>query len=552
MSVVYNVAMNEVSGKYRNLLELGEGGTAHVYLAVAHGMSGFNKLVVMKTLKQNLVADPEYHQMFLTEARLAARLNHPNIVQTNEVTEGGGIPSIVMEYLEGQPLSAIVARARGKFPLGMHLKVVLEALAGLHYAHELRDYDGTPLRLVHRDVTPHNIFVTFEGQIKVLDFGIAKVATAGAQTQEGVLKGKIRYMAPEQIVGDPIDRRADIFSVGVMLWEAAVGERMWKGQSDATVMNNVLNGEIPPIASLRPDVHPELDRVCCRALAHNPQDRHATAADLEADLEKIIPLLGPNGLISNREIGKFVSELFADLRRETRAVIDNQLKRIGSLSWDEYRDNSFTPPPLAPFTQKTVTTSAASMLERSNLRGVREGAKRYSWMLFALGLLLVLVLFRGLVSARSGPSPAASPVAVTSPPPPPPPPAPRAESVTIRLQASPPEATLFFDGNALPSNPYAGSLPKDHGRHTIRAEAQGYGTKSDDVILDKDTDYTFALERTKKADRGRGQASQPPAPTARTTATTTRAPTTSAPANNCAVPFFVDDRGIKRVKPECM
>jgi len=148
-----------------------------VYLAVARGPSGFNKLVVLKALKKNLANDPEFRNMFLNEARLAARLNHPNIVQTNEVAEDEGVPVIVMEYLEGQPLSNLLIRGRnGPLSLAAHLRIITDSLAGLHYAHEVNDFDGTPLGVVHRDMTPHNVFVTFEGQVKVLDFGIAKLA----------------------------------------------------------------------------------------------------------------------------------------------------------------------------------------------------------------------------------------------------------------------------------------------------------------------------------------------------------------------------------------
>src|SRR6266436_8834656 len=167
---------NGTHGKYRLLAELGKGGTANVCLAVARGPSGFNKLVVLKFLKPELAGESEFRLMFLNEARLAARLNHPNVVQTNEVFEENGRPIIVMEYLEGASLSRVVMRARElgqPMSIPMHLRIICEALGGLHYSHELRDYDGTPLGVVHRDMTPQNIFVSFSGKVSVLDFGIA-------------------------------------------------------------------------------------------------------------------------------------------------------------------------------------------------------------------------------------------------------------------------------------------------------------------------------------------------------------------------------------------
>jgi serine/threonine-protein kinase len=221
-------AKTEAGRRFRVIAELGEGGMARVHLALARGPSGVNKLVVLKTLRSHLANDPACLEMFIHEGRLAARLNHPNVVQTYEVNEDGGRQVMVMEYLEGQPLSHVYARGRksGQLPLEMYVRVLCDALAGLHYAHELADFDGKPLNLVHRDVSPQNIFVTFDGQVKILDFGIAKAAVnAPNQTETGVLKGKVRYMAPEQIAGEALDRRADIFAVGAILWEVLADEK---------------------------------------------------------------------------------------------------------------------------------------------------------------------------------------------------------------------------------------------------------------------------------------------------------------------------------------
>jgi len=223
-SKVGRASSANVLGKYRLIAELGHGGMAEVFLAVAQGPAGFNKLTVIKQIRPQLADDPEFLSMFLDEARLAARLNHPQIVQTNEVGHEANRYFIAMEYLEGQPLNRVVNRVgRERFPLAMHIGLLADTLAGLHYAHDLTDYDGTPLEVVHRDVTPHNIFITYEGQVKVVDFGIAKAMNSSSETKTGVLKGKVAYMAPEQARGEKVDRRADVFSVGVMLWEAAVG-----------------------------------------------------------------------------------------------------------------------------------------------------------------------------------------------------------------------------------------------------------------------------------------------------------------------------------------
>src|SRR5215472_7080887 len=188
-------------GRYELIAILGHGGMADVYLAVSRGPAGFNKLIVIKRLRPDLAADPSFRDMFLDEARLAARLNHPNVVSTFEVGEEGSSIYLAMEYLEGQPLNLVVREASKKhvsLPEELYARILADALMGLHYAHKLADYDGSPLRVVHRDVSPHNIFVTYDGQVKMLDFGIAKAESKATQTEVGVLKGKVAYMAPEQ------------------------------------------------------------------------------------------------------------------------------------------------------------------------------------------------------------------------------------------------------------------------------------------------------------------------------------------------------------------
>ncbi len=316
----------EMVGKYRIVLPLGQGGTADVYLAVADGPSGFTKLVVVKVLRKSLASDSEFRMMFVSEARLAARLHHPNIVQTNEVIEVDGAPVLVMEYLDGQPLSQVIVRGKqGGFTLAMQLRVLADALAGLHAAHELADFDGTPLGVVHRDVSPHNLFVTVEGQAKVLDFGIAKLELSMVETEVGTVKGKLRYMAPEQVAGDKLDRRADVYAAGVILWEALTGERMWKGSSEGEIRARVLAGDLPLSETARPDVPETLARICRRALSRAPGDRHATARQLADELDAAMSELGLAA--SQREIGAMVARLFEDIRGETKRTIETKLGR---------------------------------------------------------------------------------------------------------------------------------------------------------------------------------------------------------------------------------
>ena len=319
-----------IGGNYRLIAELGRGGMADVYLAVTEAtLGGFRKLVVVKILRSSLAEDEDVLKMFLDEARLAARLNHPNVVQTNEVGEYDGQYFIAMEYLEGQTYSRVTRRLNGdRLPLSIRLHVLKQALSGLHYAHELNDYDGTHLRVVHRDVTPSNVFVTYDGQIKLLDFGIAKALDSSTETRAGVLKGKVGYMAPEQMgAASPIDRRTDVYSAGVVLWEMLTGTRMWKGIKPSEAMGRVLRGEVPRPSEANPDVAPELEAICMHALAYLPDDRYATATELEAELDKYLEANPPRP--SDREIGSLMIDSFTDDRARMRAVIEAQLAAPG-------------------------------------------------------------------------------------------------------------------------------------------------------------------------------------------------------------------------------
>jgi len=315
-------------GKYHLVAELARGGMGIVHLATSHGPGGFQKLLVVKELKPELCQDDSYVAMFLDEARLAARLQHPNIVQTIEVGSEGQRHYMVMEFLDGRSLNRIARRFadRGVFPVGAHLRVISEGLRGLHYAHDLRDFDGEPMGIVHRDVSPLNVLVTFDGQVKVIDFGIAKSIDSTQETKTGVLKGRIAYMAPEQAWGQPVDRRADVYSAGVMLWEAATGRRLWPGKNEVEILATMLREAPPSPRFVRPDTPAALEAICMRALARDPKDRYASAADLVADLEDYLARR-PDAM-SMRDVGGLVSAVFAEERRKTSALIDETLSRV--------------------------------------------------------------------------------------------------------------------------------------------------------------------------------------------------------------------------------
>jgi serine/threonine protein kinase len=322
------VASSKSFGKYRPIAELGRGGMAVVYLAASQGLRGFSKLVVVKQLKTELAQDPEFSSMFVDEARIAARLNHHNVVQTYEVEEQQGRFFIVMEYLEGQPLSQARTRLskRGVPLRDLQVRVLCDVLDALHHAHELADYDGTPLHVVHRDVSPHNVIITYGGEVKLVDFGIAKAADSTSQTRTGVIKGKLSYMAPEQAFGTSVDRRADLFAVGVMLWEAITGARMWKGMAEGAIAHRLSTGEIPKIADYTQDAPPALVAICERALAVRREDRQPTAAAMREELERYLAALPRPP--TTRELGELVSGAFAEERARIAALVEEQMRTL--------------------------------------------------------------------------------------------------------------------------------------------------------------------------------------------------------------------------------
>jgi len=323
-------------GKYQLIDELGSGGMAVVYLAVSRGPSGFTKLVVLKMLRDpELTGDSEaeseaeraaWINMFLNEARLAARLNHPNVVQTLEAGEEQGRHLIVMEYLDGRSLQNILDRERElgvRLPLAARVRIVADALAGLHHAHELTDFDGSPLGVVHRDVSPHNIFVTFDGPVKVLDFGIAKLSMANQLTETGVLKGKIRYMSPEQAMGERIDRSTDVFAMGIVLWELLSERSLWQNQSDMQILQILLNDDpLPSVHSVNPSAPARLAHACMKALNFQREQRFQSCAEFRAELLECLELLPE---VSTDDIGREVSSMFATLREKRRQAIAQQL-----------------------------------------------------------------------------------------------------------------------------------------------------------------------------------------------------------------------------------
>ncbi len=280
--------MSETYGNYELLERIATGGMAEIFRARQLGLEGFEKELVIKRILPHLAREPQFIKMFLDEARIAARLSHPNITQIYNLGAQGGTYFIAMEYVDGRDLREIwrMCEARGEpMPPQYACRIIAESAAALHHAHKKTNKQGKPLGIVHRDVSPQNILITRAGGVKVVDFGIAKAADSSTHTRAGVLKGKFAYMAPEQAAGARIDRRTDIFALGVVLWELLVGKRLFKRDTDVSTLTAVNQCIVDPPSDYAEGIDDALDDIVKKALAKNPRDRYQESEQLQLALE---------------------------------------------------------------------------------------------------------------------------------------------------------------------------------------------------------------------------------------------------------------------------
>ncbi len=527
------VPHTEVAGgagmTYRPILELGEGGMARVFLAHAAGPSGFTKLVVLKMMRRQRALDPDQRALFQAEARLSARLNHPNLVQVYEVSQTDNVPCLVMEYLDGKPLSAL--HAVEGLNIRMRLTILCEALSGLHHAHELKGFDGKPLGIVHRDISPHNLFVTYNGGVKLLDFGIAKTATANNETKTGEIKGKLTYMAPEQLLGEAIDRRADIFAMGSMLWDAVLGTRMWDGVSEGVLMQRLVTGDIPRPGE-RGTIDPILEAMIVKATAPKPEDRYATALELQHDLDEFLTLCG--GRVPVREIGTTLAEVFAEERQESALAISRALQQS-------------LPPAATPMAVEAPPAPRKSPMP---------------------ALIAAAVLFLGGFAAfRLGVfEPKAEPAPTR---------AAQDSTIVVKLDSQPEDARVELDGKHVGGAHVALRVPKDGQEHVIKISAPDHATETRVVRFDRSRSLQIGLRKlapepepeqeveatsdVEPAERAAPRGRRPrvvtrpsPAPKAPTSAAPPVAPQPAPVAEDkCSPPYYFEN-GIKTYKPECL
>jgi serine/threonine-protein kinase len=473
-------------GRYRLLLELGRGGMAHVYLALVTGLAGFSKLMVLKVMRDELREHPASLNMFLGEARLAARMNHPNVVQTSEVGEDAGRYFICMEYLEGQTLSRLLKKTvDGSLPLGARLEIMCQMLDGLSYMHAFTDLDGTPLGLVHRDVSPNNIFVTFDGSVKVLDFGVAKAAGISHVTEAGTFKGKLGYAAPEQIVGRS-DQRSDVFAAGVLLWEILTYRRLTQDRTQTEIVQGRIAGAESELMVQRgSDVPPELMAICAKAAAKSPEDRYPSAAAMR---EAIRGYVTAHGLeFPSEKLRDLLHALYEVERGEMRRQIDQRMKQV---QLEDEHPSQYTQAPLVP----NAGAVFGGTSDGARLSGAPTVGRGKMFAAAALAAIVAGALGAFVTSPRPAieAAPRASAVVTPAPVPPSISATPSAALVWLRLSTTPASADLVLDGAKLDDNPFIGQLPRDSVLH--RLEVRAPGRRSDVRLVRLDRDLQLHIE----------------------------------------------------------
>jgi eukaryotic-like serine/threonine-protein kinase len=394
-------------GDYTLLAKLASGGMATVYVARKRGAAGFERLAAIKVCHPHLRDNDEFASMFLDEARLAASIHHPNVVPTLDVSDGE-LLYMVMEYIEGCTLSNLnkrVAKSGARIPPGVALRVMIDTLTGLHAAHELRDGEGNQLQLVHRDVSPQNILLGVDGVARITDFGIAFAAVRSTQTQEGHIKGKFAYVAPEQVKGKQVTRAIDIFSAGTVLWEALTGRALFRRPDDAGTINAILNEDAPAPSKIVPTLPAGLDAIVLKALQREPEERYATAADFAEALERV--------RVEDktaRAVAAYLEHIFgpilAERREQIRTAPELQLEYIQR---DSIGSRSTSVPLRGLELEDSDALPPAGEIEHWRLRGILAAV-----MLLLVGSALGLLLARSAVDAQP-PAASAKPGSGTKP-----------------------------------------------------------------------------------------------------------------------------------------
>src|SRR3954454_11003375 len=299
-------------GKYVLLERISVGGMAEVFKAKSFGVEGFEKILAIKRILPSMAEDADFIEMFIDEAKICGQLNHANICQIFELGRVEDSHFIAMEYVWGKDVLQLQNRfrkLRATMKPEMAAFIAAKLCEGLDYAHKKKDAAGRPLHIIHRDISPQNILISYDGELKIIDFGIAKAASRSSKTQAGVLKGKFGYMSPEQVRGQPLDRRSDIFAIGTILYELLTSDRLFIGESDFDTLEKVRNVDVPPVSTVNKSVPPDLEAIITKALAREADDRYQWASEMQDALQAF--LLSRDGVFTAKQLSAWIKESFS-------------------------------------------------------------------------------------------------------------------------------------------------------------------------------------------------------------------------------------------------
>ncbi|HVU02135.1 MAG TPA: serine/threonine-protein kinase [Polyangiaceae bacterium] len=537
----------KVIGRYALFGEIAAGGMATVHVARLVGPVGFSRTVAIKRLHPQYSKDPEFVGMFLDEARLASRVQHPNVVTTLDVVTMPNEVFLVMEYVAGESLARLVRNTRkeGAFvPPGIVAAVIAGMLNGLHAAHEAKSERREPLNIVHRDVSPQNVLVGSDGVARVLDFGVAKAALRSHSTRDGQMKGKLSYMSPEQLNGKPVDRRTDLFAAGVVLWEALTGKRLFEGSDAGEIFAKVVAADIPEPKSVLPEVPDTLNAVVMKALERSPDRRYQTAREFAIDLEASVPLA------TARAVGEWV-ERFGGPDLEKRTTLVQEIEGISTNPEDLARlerepEGETSPPSVKP----DLTSSAVQPVSGSRPRipppPIPPPPKLEKDLEERSSKSHVTGASTSKVASLAVPVPAA-PASLPKPPPP------RSNTAAMLIGALAAclgggvlAFYLFGRGHEAPRVIEGGPSPAAQAPFPrATTESPGPGASP-----------SAAAPAAESEEKGVDISDLPAAPPDEAPGASSgrrRAPHAAASAKPglCDPPFFIDPNGIKRVKPGC-
>ena len=463
-------------GRYTLLYKFAAGGMANLYVAKLDGADGFEKRVAIKVIHEHLISDPEFVKMFIDEARIASRISHPNVVQTIELGRFGKTHFMAMEYVDGESLTSVLRRTRPT--PAFCARVIADVAAGLHAAHELRGQDGELLNVVHRDVSPQNILISYDGAVKVVDFGVAR-ARGRLHTTSGGVKGKVSYMAPEQIDAPAtVDRRADVFALGIVLWEATTRTRLVKGDNEGEKMAQLLACDFPLPSSKVEGYPAPLEQIVMRALSRDPDDRFATTQEVQEALEQYIVSSGVPVLQAN--VANLMREVFAD-RIAKKKRLDAESNTESSTVFEANLVSLPTRPPPAPPRRRTGMVIA----------------------LVVSGLMLAAATAAVVLAYRSGQVQASSPTWLDAGAPPDTavvalaPDQQRPALVRIAIRATPKNATIRFRDRAV-ENPFVLETPASPGEVDAVISAPRHHTERIRVPLSTGGEWNVTLKRRQR------------------------------------------------------